>query len=417
MQIPPAYDLERHFKEIKQMGRPLNKKYFGNRNIGTGGYQITGNLSNSQNYADDRIGGESVASFVIAGTNNNYTSVPTVSSIDAPTLPGGVQATSGTVLMTAKTATVTTSGTGDVTKDYLVNDVLTVVGGTGTAATFTVASTKVRTAAVQSQGTGTWVTGDTFTFSTGFSTPAVISVTATAGVIDGITIDNAGVRTATGALTDPVTPDSTTNGGGVQGVSFNLGMGVNAVTVSAGGSYSALPANAASTTTNSVNGTGATLTVSYGVLSIAVDEKGSGYTTAPSVTLSGGNASVTTTLSTDSGNVSSATNQENAIVIYANVDGNGAVVGDIIRQVSTRRYKVKTAAGISIVELEGGDTTPNLGKAMIIATSTGGTYYVTKLTAHKATLVTKTGDGALNGKAVQWTFGAPSATIVQIENA
>jgi len=260
-------------------------------------------------------------------------------------------------------------------------------------------------------------TGDTFTFSTGFSTPAVISVTAAGGAITGVSIDTAGVRTATGALTDPVTPDSTTNGGGVQGVSFNLGLGVNAVTVGAGGSYSALPANAASTTTNSVNGTGATLTVSYGVLSIAVDEKGSGYTTAPSVTLSGGNASVTTTLSTDSGNVSSATNQENAIVIYANVDGNGAVVGDIIRQVSTRRYKVKTAAGISIVELEGGDTTPNLGKAMIIATSTGGTYYVTKLTAHKATLVTKTGDGALNGKAVQWTFGAPSATIVQIENA
>ena len=50
-------------------------------------------------------------------------------------------------------------------------------------------------------------------------------------------------------------------------------------------------------------------------------------------------------------------------------------------------------------------------------TPTGGTYYVTKLTAHKATLVAKTGDEALDGMAVQWTFGSPTSTIVQIENA
>jgi hypothetical protein len=123
-------------------------------------------------------------------------------------------------------------------------------------------------------------------------------------------------------------------------------------------------------------------------------------------------------LTQDSGNVGSATNQENAIIIHANTSNGGttALVGDIIRQVSTRRYKVKTADGIKICKL-GTVTNPGPYGAYIVATATGGTYYVTKLTAHRATLVAKTGDEALDGMAVEWTFGAYTDKIVQIENA
>ena len=157
------------------------------------------------------------------------------------------------------------------------------------------------------------------------------------------------------------------------------------------------------------------------VVDTVIVEPGSGYTGAETFTVtlvngaSGTAPAGTIVLTTDTGNVGSATYQENAIVMYANL-GNGAGPVDVIRQVSTRRYKVSDGTDVGIVEL-GTDGTPETGESYLVATSTGGTYYVTKLTAHKATLVTKTGDGALNGKAVQWRFNTPTATIVTIENA
>lgn len=69
------------------MGRPLAKRFFGNRNIGTnGGYT-----------ADDGIGGEGIASISwsdvgsFRGTNGSSYLVGL--ALPAPTLPGGVQAT------------------------------------------------------------------------------------------------------------------------------------------------------------------------------------------------------------------------------------------------------------------------------------------------------------------------------------
>jgi hypothetical protein len=132
------------------------------------------------------------------------------------------------------------------------------------------------------------------------------------------------------------------------------------------------------------------------------------------------NASATAVLTTDSGLVGSATNQENAIVIYANTSGGGttAKVGDIIRQVSGRRYKVKTADGIKICAL-GTDDTPAPAGAYIVATaSNASTYYVTKLTAHKATLVYKSGTQIFdNGTTAPWTFDSTANGRVIIENA
>jgi hypothetical protein len=68
------------------MGRPLNKKYFGNRNVGS-----------SSVTTDNGIGGEGVASVdnPVAGSiniNNSYPSFPALTGT-APTLPGGVTAT------------------------------------------------------------------------------------------------------------------------------------------------------------------------------------------------------------------------------------------------------------------------------------------------------------------------------------
>jgi hypothetical protein len=98
-------DIERHRRN--KMGRPLNKKYFGNRNVGT-----------SSTTADDGIGGKGVASVTIAVNNSSgYTNGSTTQAVfSAPTTPGGVTAT-GTIVthsvgaLTDKT-TFTASGTG-----------------------------------------------------------------------------------------------------------------------------------------------------------------------------------------------------------------------------------------------------------------------------------------------------------------
>lgn len=61
----------------------INQKYFGNRNIGS-----------SSTTADDKIGGEGIASITLGGVNNStgYALNDPI-DISAPDLPGGVQAT------------------------------------------------------------------------------------------------------------------------------------------------------------------------------------------------------------------------------------------------------------------------------------------------------------------------------------
>jgi hypothetical protein len=97
------------------MGRPLHKKYFGNRNTNTA---VVG---------DNGLGGKQVAS-VTLGTLGSYTTRPTV-TFSAPDLagPGGVTAT-GTVTSEALSAVATAAGTG-----YVVGDLLTVTTAGGSA--------------------------------------------------------------------------------------------------------------------------------------------------------------------------------------------------------------------------------------------------------------------------------------------
>ena len=78
------------------MGRPLNKKYFGNRNIGTTGT------------ADDKIGGEGVASYGNIQAGTGWTTAPTV-TFGTPDIPGGVQVT-GTVRYKALSFATTANG-------------------------------------------------------------------------------------------------------------------------------------------------------------------------------------------------------------------------------------------------------------------------------------------------------------------
>jgi hypothetical protein len=106
------------------MGRPLPKRFFGNRNLGS-----------SSTTADEGIGGSRVASVTIS-TPGSYAggSSPTV-SFSAPDLAGvGAVTAAGSVVMEALSATAATAGNG-----YNIGDILTVTYG-GQTATFTVAT-------------------------------------------------------------------------------------------------------------------------------------------------------------------------------------------------------------------------------------------------------------------------------------
>lgn len=78
---------------------------------------------------------------------------------------------------------------------------------------------------------------------------------------------------------------------------------------------------------------------------------------------------------------------------------------DIVKQVGSRRYKVKNQDGTAICKLVA--ATPTIvGQASLIATdSAAGTYYVTKLTEHRALLTSITGTQFATGSSAKWTFG------------
>jgi len=126
---------------------------------------------------------------------------------------------------------------------------------------------------------------------------------------------------------------------------------------------------------------------------------------------------VTAVAAADTGNVGTATNQENAIVMTAFLTGGSATTVDIIKQVSTRRYKVTDGTRTGIVTLKSSVATA-AGEGSIQATdASSGTYFVTKLTKNNATLTRGTGTVYTDGASVPWTFGTATATICKLANA
>jgi hypothetical protein len=324
------------------MGRPLAKRFFGNRNIGTnGGYT-----------ADDGIGGEGLASISVATAgsfvvSNTYKNFPAL-TIAAPTLPGGVTATADVVFEI-----------------------------------------------------------DTVTYASGGATGYL-----------------AGLSTSITGLGGGAVVNITTNGGGA----------VNAVNLTGGnrGEFRRGDAfDGTGITTFQVlqapnAGTDLQINITFRVKSITIVNKGSGYVAAPSLSWTGHTftgqttpSGQTPTLTTDSGDVGSSTNQENAIIAYAYVTGNN-LIADINAQKGSHRYRVTTSEGTAVCKLVAA-TPAAVGEMSIVATdSTGCTYYVTKLTSHNA-LLTQFGGGSYefaDGSMVRWTFDAPTLnTTVQIANA
>lgn len=117
------------------MGRPINDKFFGNRNVGTGAA------------GDDNIGGEGVAS--ISWSNlGSFRSAPGGLALPAPSIPGGVQAT-WTLRFEVHSVT-----TGAGKAGLIVGDTYTFAGTGGLVATVSDVSGTNALFTVTNRGTG-----------------------------------------------------------------------------------------------------------------------------------------------------------------------------------------------------------------------------------------------------------------------
>lgn len=363
------------------MGRPLNKKYFGNTSV-------------------PPIGGEGVASIAIGGTNTNKTAVPAI-VIAAPQLPEGVQAVAR-AHMEVESIINFQAGAG-----YTPAQVLTLTGGTGTQATITVNTTSVATVTVTSGQGGTgYVTGDVVTIQGGTGTLATATVIANAGVVTGFSTFTPGSYTVNpttllGAATVK------TGGAGDDALKVDIAMGVGTVTLTTAGDYTALPADISIVGHSGAGG--ALFNLDYKVKSVEVTTAGSGYVTAPAVTTQGG-TTFTATLSTSTGG--------NAITMTGRIVAGSTVQLDVIKQTGSRRYLVKNGTDVGVVELVS-DAANAAGEANIVATdSANGTYYVTKLTAHRAVVTRGTGTQFATGDSVPWVLDTAVQDVsVKIPNA
>lgn len=342
------------------MGRPLNKKYFGNRNYG----------SNSP--TDDMIGGEGVASITFGGTNNStgFTNGSTSqATFSAPAIANGTTAT-GTIVtypagaLTNKT-TFTAAGTG-VTAAGTYTGVVQKSSSAGTGAVFTI--TKTSGTAYSST-----ITVTVTTEGSGYATSGTV-------VIDGASI---GGVTTTNDLTLTIGTFVSTTGT------------IKSITITnAGSGYTTAPTITLST------GTKGTLTVTA-VLSTSNEQSivAYAYTGGSLVEVDIQKQISSKRYRVDKSGEVSRTGVEIARIRYdAEADGTAGYTAS--QGVEMNIVAIDSAGGTYLVRKLGNHTCTLNPKAITRLSSSAGTQF------------------SLDGPSAVWTFGTPTANYsVQIENA
>ena len=211
-----------------------------------------------------------------------YNTNPTVSISAPPTASNATATISGTTW----TITKTSSGNG-----YAAVPTVTISGGTGSGATATATLGLTSNSFTLNSGNVVYSVAPTVTISGGGSPTTTATATAvlTSGVVTGITLTNMGVGYTTA-------PTLTFSGGTViSGVVYPTAVGnatqfgVSTITKGANGTYTVAPTTVAFTAAPTTVQATATPIVSYGVVTgYTITNAGSGYTTAPTVTVVGG---------------------------------------------------------------------------------------------------------------------------------
>lgn len=363
------------------MGRPLNKKYFGNTN--TSG-----------------VGGKKIATVVISGTKTGYTSTPVLTA-SAPELDVGVLPVLTPQMIIGEIVNITHNS---ILHSYTPGTTLQLKGGYGKRGKLLITSTEVRNVSIVSAGEG-YTAGNTVEIAGGTGTASTVTVVAVDGTGAATEID---VATAGNYTVNPPTESAATNAIAPStgtGLVINPVMGIRSASIQDPGLYNKIPA-APDNVVHDGPGN-ATFELSFNFEDVLVTNPGGGYDAVPTVTCV-----------PDRGTVFTATlrpSKFNAIAISANVTGAGAKEGDIIRQVSSRRYQVVTADGVGICRLVA--TAPGAGEMTLTAKdSANGTYYVTKLVGRTAVIVkgNRTGTQFVTGDSgivVPWVFSPATATV------
>lgn len=222
----------------------------------------------------------------------------------------------------------------------------------------------VATVAVNNAGTG-YTDGDVLTLVGGtFTVAATFTVAETGGIIDSLT------------LTNP-------------------------------GNYTVLPSITGATVTGGT-GASATVNLTFKVNTVTVTEAGSGYASAPAISVTG-NATLTAVMTTSG---------VNGITAYA-YTGGSSKVADIVKQTGSKRYRVTTADGTVDAYLKASAATSASEMTIVGTDEASGTYFITKLTSHSALVTRGTGTVHATGARVGWSFDAAvdADGIIKIQNA
>ncbi len=157
-----------------------------------------------------------------------------------------------------------------------------------------------------------------------------------------------------------------------------------------------------------------TLSANGNVIAYTVTTAGTGYTSPPTMSITGANASPAFGNAVLFGTGVTA----NAISMTAYITGGAsAVASDIVKQTGSKRYRVTNAQGTGVVALVDNGS-PTAGQGYIGATdSAGGTYYVYKLYGETAYLTPNSGTQFAANTHVQWNVTTPVAsTSVTLDN-
>ena len=242
---------------------------------------------------------------------------------------------------------------------------------------------------------------------TATGTPVIPATGANAGTIASITITNAGtgyssapVMTVTKAAT--VTAASTGNSGLTATNTFTvasvtgieIGMTIAGAATGSSGKVTNIDTVLNRITTSVVNN--------------------DNWTNASNLTFTDAGASFAKTVVLTSGRQDAI-----AFTAYLTTGTTGVANGDILKQEASRRYLVRNSEGTGQCKLL---TTSTLtaGTMYVIATDyNGSTYFVSKLTAHKARVIQYIESGSFlvaNGASTGWTLDSATGTVVTIAN-
>lgn len=249
------------------------------------------------NIASSGILSNALASVTVAGSGS-YSTVPTnPASVQGGT---GTDATftltnslidSGVKLKVVGSPTINEAGSG-----YAVGDFIDVLGGTyAESARFKVLTIKnynrLDSAEIAAGGAG-YAVGDILSTDDGI-VKATFKVTGvSAGGVTAIELLTRGEFSSTGTITaDATTTDGVGSGCTLTYDVVSVSGGVQSIEIIKSGLYSAIPTNAVATETTGLGDNEATFTLVYGIGKVELTSSGDGYTTAPTVSFTGGGGS------------------------------------------------------------------------------------------------------------------------------